>query len=268
MNSLFKICFVSIVLFTSCDPARKLQSSGAVLPKNISLNGKLFTTVYQQRAAEYRALCYQAYNAARRQIENAEPASNKPLALITDIDETVLDNSAYAVREALAGREYDAATWYDWTSRSLADTMPGSATFLHFAASKNIQVFYITNREEKERIGTLRNLQRYNLPNADNDHLILKTSTSSKELRRQAIMANYNVVLLMGDNLADFSSLFDKKNEVERKQQADANAALFGSRFIVFPNPTYGDWEGSMYGYKRLEQAQKDSVMHSLLKAY
>ena len=82
-------------------------------------------------------------------------------------------------------------------------------------------------------------------------------------------MKNYEVLLLMGDNLADFSSLFDKKTEEERKINTDISAGEFGKKFIVFPNVNYGDWESSLYKYNyKLTQAQKDSVIRSVLKGY
>ena len=82
-------------------------------------------------------------------------------------------------------------------------------------------------------------------------------------------MDRYEVVLLMGDNLADLSMLFDKKNETERKNNTDLLAAEFGKKFIVFPNVNYGDWESSMYNFNyNLTQAQKDSVIRSALKSY
>ena len=82
-------------------------------------------------------------------------------------------------------------------------------------------------------------------------------------------MDRYEVVLLMGDNLADLSMLFDKKNETERKNNTDLLAAEFGKKLIVFPNVNYGDWESSMYNFNyNLTQAQKDSVIKSVLRNY
>ena len=73
----------------------------------------------------------------------------------------------------------------------------------------------------------------------------------------------------MGDNLGDFSSLFDKKSSEERLQNASVAAAEFGKKFIVLPNPVYGDWENSLYKYNyNLTPAQKDSVIKSVLKSY
>ena len=222
-----------------------------------------------QRSAEYRALCLQAYNIAHLRMDNYTPQSTLPKAIITDIDETILDNSPYAVQQAYKGKEYEAISWYQWTDMAAADTMPGAAVLLKYAAAKNIEIFYITNREEKERGSTLKNLQRFNLPNADDAHFFPRQTTSSKEDRRLNIMKTHEVILLMGDNLADFSKLFDKKNEAERKTNTDKSAADFGNKFIVFPNPNYGDWESSLYNFNyKLTQAQKDSVIKGNLRSY
>lgn len=264
-----------VVLFMfSCKSSKEILIKPTVtvvetMPKNVSLNGKLFSSIFQQRAAEYRALCLQGYNIAKLRVDNFTAQSEKPKAIITDIDETILDNSAYAVHQAYEGSEYTNTSWYEWTDKSAADTMPGAAAFLKYVASKNIQVFYITNREDKERAGTLKNLQRFGLPNADEIHLYTKLGTSSKEARRQQVMDRYEVVLLMGDNLADLSMLFDKKTEEERKKNTDILAGEFGKKFIVFPNANYGDWESSMFKYNyKLTQMQKDSVIKEVLKSY
>jgi 5'-nucleotidase (lipoprotein e(P4) family) len=261
---------IIIVLLFACNESKNIaKSSAATYPQNVSLNGKLFTAMFQQRAAEYRAMCIQSYNIARLRIDTYNSASAKPRAIITDIDETILDNSPYAVHQAYNGSEYTPTTWYEWTDKSSADTMPGAAAFLQFVASKNIQVFYVTNREDRERTSTLVNLKSFGLPNADEIHLYTKQSTSSKEARRMQIMDRYDVVLLMGDNLADLSVLFDKKTEEERKNNVDALSAEFGKKLIVFPNPNYGDWENSLYKFNyKLTQAQKDSVIKSTLKNY
>ena len=82
-------------------------------------------------------------------------------------------------------------------------------------------------------------------------------------------MQGHEVILLMGDNLADFSSLYDKKTEEERRLNTDILSAEFGKKFIVFPNVNYGDWESSLYNYNyKLTQGQKDSVLRSVLKSY
>jgi len=81
-------------------------------------------------------------------------------------------------------------------------------------------------------------------------------------------MNTHEVVMLIGDNLADLSSLFDKKPEAERMRNTDLSTKDFGSRFIVIPNPVYGDWESSLYKFNKYTLAQKDSVIRSVMKTY
>lgn len=233
-------------------------------------DGKIFATAYQQRAAEYKALCYQAFNIAHSRIEEFNrQRSSKPKAIMTDIDETILNNSPYQAQQLLQGKDFDPVSWKEWTAKGEADTIPGALHFLRYAAATGIEIFYVTNRDEDEREGTLKNLKKFNFPNADNQHLLLKGNTSSKEPRKNSIAETHTIVLLMGDNMNDFSFLFEKKTSDERDKVTDSFAADFGNRFIVLPNPVYGDWESSLYHYNYgLTAAQKDSVMRASLYSY
>jgi len=259
---------ISSLIFCACTSLHKAQKE-SVSTVPMMYDGKLFTALYQQKSAEYKALCLQSYNIAALRLQEYKSVSLLPKAIVTDIDETVLDNSPFAVHQGLLKKDFDYAAWYEWTNMSKADTVPGAPAFLKLAASKGVEIFYITNRDEKERESTLRNLSKYNLPNTDNEHLILKTNGSSKESRRQQVAANHEIVLLIGDNLGDFSSLFDKKNQQDRERNVDASLADFGNRFIVLPNPNYGDWEGALFNYNyKLTPQQKDSIYKSVLKNY
>lgn len=273
----FKLTALSflMVVLTSCKISvntlpEKTAANSAQALHNISLNGKVFSAVWQQNAGEFRALCYQAYNLAQIRIdENLKIASTKPLAIITDIDETFLDNSPYAVTEAELGKDYDAKTWMNWTAKGEAKAYPGSLNFFNYAASKKVTVFYISNRDENDRVGTLKNLKDLGFPNADNEHLLLKSTTSDKEARRLEVLKNYNVIIYMGDNLADFSKMFNKKSQAERNELVDENYSEFGKRFIMLPNSGYGDWESALNGYNnQLTPAEKDQVFLKNLRGY
>lgn len=257
-----------------CGCATQKQQTTASAESKLVSDGKLWASLFQQRAAEYKALCLQAYNIAQLRLEQAlrqRGNTGKPLAVVTDVDETFLDNSPYDVKQALAGKDYENSSWQQWTSLGQADTLPGALRFFKYASDNQVAVFYITNRGEAEREGTAKNLRRYGFPLPDNAHLILKQpgSVSSKESRRQEVLKNYNIVLLLGDNLGDFSTLFDNKTEEERNANTLLSAADFGNRFIVFPNPVYGDWESSFFKHEpRFTAARKDSVIKARLKTY
>jgi len=95
--------------------------------------GKVWASLYQQRAAEYKALCFQAYNLARLRLNEAlKRKSGKPLAVITDVDETVLDNSPYDAARAAKGKDFDLAGWKIWTAKGIADTVPGAPSFFKY----------------------------------------------------------------------------------------------------------------------------------------
>jgi len=245
----------------------KVQAQQPVL-SSINNSGKVWALLYQQRAAEYKALCFQAYNIAKLRLDEAlKHRGKKPLAVVTDIDETVLDNSPYDAARAINNLDFDLATWKQWTAKGIADTVPGAPSFLKYAAKKGVTVFYITNRDEDEQAGTLKNLKLYNLPNADDTHLILKTGTSSKESRRQQVLKKYNIVLLCGDNLPDFTALYDNKPaEDKRMEITEQLNKQFGSRYIVIPNPAYGDFENAIFKFKKLTDRQKDSVIRANIR--
>ncbi|HEY5463887.1 MAG TPA: 5'-nucleotidase, lipoprotein e(P4) family [Hanamia sp.] len=265
-----KIALITVLFMTSCAGPRVSITNMNSNSSRTVIDGKLFATAYQQRSAEYKALCYQAFNIARLRIEqfNRE-RSPKPKAIMTDIDETILNNSLYEAHQLLQGKDYDDTSWVNWTSMGMADTIPGALHFLQFASASGIEIFYVTNRGENEREGTLKNLKKFNFPNADNEHLLLKGKSSSKEERKNQIAETHTIVMLMGDNMNDLSSLFEKKYPDERSKVADDFATQFGNRFIVLPNPVYGDWEFSLYHYNYgLSAEQKDSVLRTSLKSY
>lgn len=223
---------------------------------------------FQQKAAEYRALCYQAYNAARRQIEYdiATVKTQKPRAVILDIDETVLDNSPFAVRLIRQGGAYPKG-WAEWVNEARAFPVPGALEFLKWADSNGIRIFYVSNRDDRLREATIKNLTELGFPQCSNEHVLLKTKGSAKEHRRQLVMTNHHVAVLIGDNLNDFADVFEKKNVEERFAETDKWRDAWGSRFIVLPNPGYGDWEGALFDYNwNLSIEEKNKIRKAVLR--
>jgi 5'-nucleotidase (lipoprotein e(P4) family) len=165
------------------------------------------------------------------------------------------------------GLSFDVKDWLGWTSKGAADTVPGALAFLKYAASKQVETFYITNRDEGDYNGTLNNLQRLGFPFADQAHLIVKTKTSDKEPRRQQLLQKYNILLLCGDNLSDFSNVFYREGKNTR-DEVNKLQAEFGTHFIVLPNPMYGDWEKLLYKGGHLDEKEKSVQRIEGLKGY
>ncbi len=261
-----------VLLFglTACQTPKVATTQQQTPYHSLQVDGKIYAAFYQQRAAEYQALSQQAYNIARLRLDEAiANKGNKPLAIVTDIDETFLDNSYYAVEMAKQGKVWTQDSWANWTSKGVATPLAGSLEFFQYAASQGVQIFYITNRYEVERPGTLANLVKYNYPLQSPQHLILRSKESSKENRRQAVSKDYEITMLLGDSLTDFSSLFDNhKSEKERAEAVETLKKEFGKKFIVLPNVGYGDWEAAIFNYKYdLTQEQRDSILYDAAKA-
>jgi len=268
MKKVFVLAVTIVVTLTSC---RVQKNPSVALPaKPLVVDGSLWGAMWQQKASEYKALCYQAYNIARVRLDIIlQQQHSKPMAIVTDIDETVLDNSPYAVHRALKDSGYSDESWMTWTAKVECDTVPGALSFLKYASGRGVQIFYITNRLEAERNATLENLKHWNFPDAVHEHLFLKQTTSGKEQRRSIVAKDHEIVMLCGDNLSDFSAVFDKQPFPERDKRVTDNAQLFGEKFIVLPNASYGDWEGALYNFNyNLSPAQKDSAILRQLKTY
>ncbi|MHC5202420.1 5'-nucleotidase, lipoprotein e(P4) family [Myroides sp. LJL119] len=265
------IATFAFAALASCSSVPKTQANSSNQElNNIEINGKLYAAVFQQNAAEYQALCAQAFNIATLQLDNIlQQAHEKPLAIVTDIDETFLDNSPYAVQMARQGKSFSQESWNKWTAKADAKPVLGSLEFFKYAESKGVEVYYITNRKTEDKAATIENLVKYNFPFADQQHVIVRDQESSKDARRQALSQTHEIVLLLGDNLSDFATVFDKKTQAERLEQVKTNQELFGKKFIVFPNPGYGDWEAALFEYaKDLTPKQKDEIYNNSVKGF
>ena len=234
--------------------------------------------LYMQKAAEYRALAYQAFNVAKMQLDadfdkkklKTLPKSQQkmPRAVVVDIDETVLDNSpaqAYLVKNRLP---FDSKLWYAWGEMRKAKAIPGAVDFLNYANKKGVRVFYVSNRDEVQKQATMDNLKTVGFPDVTEETVQLRQKESTKEPRRQSISEKYRIVILMGDNLDDLSNAFERKPIDERFAEVDKTRELFGRKFIVLPNAMYGTWESAIYEYGRLNEIEKAQKRLNALENY
>lgn len=211
-----------------------------------------------QHSPEMNALYLQSYNTAKTNLaynikHKAEP--NKKNAVVVDIDETILNCSPYEGWLYLTDNVYSDSSWIAWVKDSKAEPLPGTVDFLNYAKNLGCEIFYISNRKKDTQLEpTLQNLRKFNLPDADEKHLLLKTKgdttltgESTKERRRLKIENEFNceILLLCGDQLADFDKAFDVIKGEKEEQIKDSVIKYqdkFSSRFIIIPNPMYDDW--------------------------
>lgn len=234
----------------------------------VNENEKLiFATLFVQQAAEYKALTLQAYNIGQFRLDAIlkEAKGNKKLAVVVDIDETVLDNSPFEAKSILENSSYP-KYWNEWCNLARAESVPGAKEFLSYAAAKGVETFYISNRKIELYEATLKNLTDKGFPFADSTHLLMRTSANDKEPRRNLVRENYEIVLLFGDNLGDFSNVFDDKSTADRAALVEEMKNEFGAKFIVLPNPMYGAWDAALFF--DLNVTNKDSVYKARLKSF
>ncbi len=265
---------IALILATALISCRE-ESKPAVKPNSFSevTNSQDYleaAVLFVQTAAEYRALCFQAYNAGEHQlraIADTAVSTNK-LAVVLDLDETVLDNSPYTAWQVEANQPYAKETWAQWTDQASADLVPGVKRFLKVADSLGFGIFYISNRDTSALNATWKNMGIYDLPQIDPDHFYLKTTTSDKTERRNAVRdRGYEIVLFAGDNLGDYDARWDKSPTAERVALTDDAHADFGTKFLMLPGPLYGSWLASLYNYDwSLTEVQRDSLRKEALK--
>jgi len=222
----------------------------------------LNATLWVQHSAEYRALGLQAYRWAEEQLDRAlaDPSwtaaleqtggfSSLPPAVIVDVDETVLDNSPNEARIIRDQTVFTYDAWDVWVEEARAEGVPGALEFCRYAANKGVTIFYVTNRQDHLREATRRNLEARGFPLAEEAETVLtRGNNSDKGPRRAAIAREYRILLLIGDDARDFSSAFVNRALPGRNDLPSRYAPYWGNRWIVLPNPLYGDWEKALLG--------------------
>ncbi|MDA0791669.1 MAG: acid phosphatase [Proteobacteria bacterium] len=244
-------------------------------------------TLWMQTSPEYRANARLVYAVARRQLAalKADPGLSGDLeqaaqygcqagrtcgalavarlipAVVLDIDETVLDNSAYQARRALEGASFDPVSWDLWLAERAARAVPGAAAFIAAARAEGIAIVYITNRQCAARPGaadpcpqrgdTIANLARVGIPSlGDQDLLLLRAERpawdeSEKQARRAFVATRYRLMMLIGDDIGDLASHVKALPIPDKAAFVDEHEHLLGVHWLQLVNPVYGSWTRS-----------------------
>ena len=233
-----------------------LQGTQAFAEESTAAPSNLLTAAvaWKQTAAEFEALYYQGFNVARMQLDRALQAHKKgdrPLAVISDVDDTVLGSNSYWGYMINSGKEFfDDGAWDKWVADNGPVATPGALEFLNYAHSKGVEVFYVTSRDQGENTFqyALENLRKNKLPFADDKHLTVYRDSSNKEPRQLEIAKDFDVVVMLGDNLNDFKRKYYVADVKQRLSLMTEDKEQFGRKFIIFPNPTDGHWLKAIFG--------------------
>ena len=260
-----RLLLAAIILAASSCAARQAPPAttvGVTAPAHENLNAVLWV----QTALEYEASAIQAYKLAQVRLDQAiadrswtaaveqqtDPSALKP-AVIVDVDETVLDNSYYQARMIRDTTSYNTSSWDPWVLEARATAIPGAVEFARFAAARGVTIFYVTNRTANLEAATRKNLAAVGFPLTDGVDTVLargerpEWQASGKSSRRAHVARDYRILLLIGDDLGDF--VVDAGGTPdERRARTQPQAAWWGERWIMLPNPTYGSWERAIVG--------------------
>jgi 5'-nucleotidase (lipoprotein e(P4) family) len=179
------------------------------------------------------------------------PCGRRPLAVVLDADETVLQNLGFEYDDARhPGRTYDQQRWNSWeqTGANAVLPIPGAVTALAAIRRAGVAVIFNSNRLAANAGATESALNGAGLgPARHGATLWLQNDVapgSAKDPRRAAISARYCVIALAGDQLGDFSDLFNVRtlSVAERRRAATTGviADLWGNGWFILSNPVYG----------------------------
>lgn len=235
--------------------------------------------IIYQLSAEVKGLQMQAFKLARIRLEErlkeqAQGKYSKPLAIISDLDETILSDTMYLADAVQRPEAWDNGPLDEHYYAALASTackaIPGAVDFFNYASSKGVEIFYITNREPDKGELTVKQLQWLGFPNADKDHIQVKLQdgSSNKTQRRDNVLKNHDVIMYLGDNIGDFTGDFKYELGPVKRTELALQAPytdFWGDKWIVLPNATYGSYVTAVwYGDKKADTKKRVEYIKQL----
>ncbi|WP_417806199.1 5'-nucleotidase, lipoprotein e(P4) family [Thioclava sp.] len=258
IKALLAASAAGLCLSTAVSVAQDAQA----VPQNDLLNA----TLWMQNSVEHKAVTRGLFDLAKLRLDQAladkawtaapgkEGAKyqDEPVAIIADLDETLLDNANYQSSLIQRGTNFRSKEWTDYVNSQTSTAMPGAIDFLKYADSKGVKIFYVSNRTKDEEPGTRANMEKLGFPMGGNVDTVLTKKEqpdwgSAKENRIAYVAKDYRVALLMGDNLGDFTDAA-KGSGAERQAFYEKTKDNWGKTWIMFPNPEYGSWESAAFG--------------------
>jgi 5'-nucleotidase (lipoprotein e(P4) family) len=261
---------LAVVLSAGCTAVGEtkpaaLAKHAEAMTAQFAPSDNLNAVLWQQTAAEYHANSLQSFRLAQSALENllkqpsltaaVEQTGNfagLPPAVVVDVDETMLDNSAYQARLVKNGGQFDNTTWTAWCNEKAALPVPGAAAFSNFANSRGVRVFYLSNRDVSTAEVTRANLELYGFSDASNLGTFFfrdkANGLDSKGARRALIAQRFRIAMLIGDNLGDFHESYKASHSARLSLTTDFSD-YWGSRWIMIANPSYGSWEQSLFNF-------------------
>lgn len=224
---------------------------------------------WQTISKEYPYITKSIYQTATRFLRNSD-VPDESWVVVMDIDETILDNSAYQVERDMSGTTYSSASWARWVQREDATLVPGAKGFMEAVLAKGGKLALVTNRKRHLDSHTWRNLLAVGLPlthantclmgraDADKESMGKNGVINDKDLRRQQVsngtascyqagangvdggrhndFSKHHIFMQVGDNIEDFAGV------LQHDVNVDETLSNGNGKLVLLPNPMYGSW--------------------------
>ena len=232
--------------------------------------------LWVKHSAEYRAMTEQVYAKAtvdlQRFIEDSswsvipgqQDAAHLPVAVILDVDETVVSNIDF---QLTFERPFENWKLDEWTRNTVATPVHGVREFVEAARAAGVTVFFVTNRPCETREGiedpcpqrqsTIDDISEVGIA-TDAEHVFLSDERGwnrEKSTRRKHIADTHRVIMLIGDDLGDFlpcvrtkpyAPCTDKATAAGRMAMVQEHRYLWGNGWYILPNPMHGSWTSAI----------------------
>lgn len=195
-------------------------------------------TRWVRDSVEYDAVVAGTYASALDEIlhDATRLAPDTGWVVVSDVDETLVDNSGYQVEVAGA---YTPETWAEWEASGKAVAMPGAVDFVARVHAAGGRMAFVTNRRNHD--ATLELLKARGLW-AESDRLCVRTEASDKGPRRASVREGTALCGWEGEPMSVLAYLGDQRGDFPAEGEEPEALSPWGDRWFMLPNPMYGSW--------------------------
>ncbi len=198
---LLMMFFVSSISFAN-------TSSIIQVPSEVPNLGQVQKEImYYHDSGQYDKDTQKTMELAQKQLADilaVKKNASQPLAIIFDIDETVLSNWPNIKENNFA---YNKVSWDKWVESARAEPIIPAFKLYQYAVAHGVTVFFITGREESLREPTAKNLEKAGYTHYKKLYLKENSKENTSEFkshaRKDIESQGFDITLSVGDQYSD-----------------------------------------------------------------